>query len=229
MLEEPTGVRMTHEGVTFITVPASSHVGYRMAEPRCDHRPGFSKTGEGGSRSPDQALVMLAIPNRPGRRTSRRSRLWSFCEATSISLVMPTTNGRDLLNYTSGQPPAPEGVSTPSRRRAARSGTCSRLDAGTRLSLDPADVHCNGGVFRGRCRSRGHACVSARPWPRAALGCSPTCGTHLCGAPIVMSTSLDAENDAAARPPRRVLHRRAPAGSCAAGMREAGFNVPSTA
>jgi fatty-acyl-CoA synthase len=52
--------------------------------------------------------------------------------------------------------------------------------------------------------------------------------THLCGAPIVMSTILNApeKEKRDIRSDRPILHRRRPAaGSVLAGMEDAGFNV----
>ena len=137
------------------------------------------------------------------------------------------------LNYTSGTTGDPKGVVYHHRGAHLLSGRqCRDLQHGqaSRLSVDAADVPLQRLVLPlvdlGR---RRHACLPARGARAAMYDAIATHKvTHLCGAPIVMATLLNAPANekkplphvvefftAAAPPPEAVL----------AAMKEAGFNV----
>ena len=137
------------------------------------------------------------------------------------------------LNYTSGTTGDPKGVVYHHRGAlsARRSATCSPAACGQHpvyLWTLPM-FHCNGWCFPWTISvGRRHACLPARG-ARARRCTTPSPShkvTHLCGAPIVMSTLLNAPADEKKPLPHvvRVLHRgRAAAGGGAGGDESRGL------
>jgi fatty-acyl-CoA synthase len=141
--------------------------------------------------------------------------------------------GRHLAQLHLGAPPATRRAS--STTIAARpAGPGQRDDRGHAkapgLSVDAADVPLQRLVLPvDAVGHRRHPCVPAPGARQADVGrIADHKVTHLCGAPIVMSTMPQRadEEKRELRPDRPVLHRRRPAaGSVLAGMADAGFNV----
>ena len=135
------------------------------------------------------------------------------------------------LNYTSGTTGDPKGVvyhhrgalSARRRQRADR----RRWAKHPRLSLDAADVPLQRLVLSlDDLGGRRHACLPARRCAprRCTTPIAEHKVTHLCGAPIVMSTLLNAPADEKKPLPHvgRVLHRRRAAAGGGAGGDEGG-------
>jgi fatty-acyl-CoA synthase len=137
------------------------------------------------------------------------------------------------LNYTSGTTGDPKGVVYHHRGAICwRSAMSSpRTWAASGLSVDAADVPLQRLVLPVDAQrwspARMSACARCAP-SRSSTPSPRTKVTHLCGAPIVMSTLLNAPTRSAPAAPRRVEFFTAaapPPESVLAAMSEAGFNV----
>ena len=172
-----------------------------------------------------------------GRRAARLASTTRASSARAIPITpgrCPTTNGTRSRSTIRPAPPAtPRAWSiTTAAPHSSRRATCSPARCRSTRSIS-GPCRCStatAGAFRGRCRwwrARMSACAgyAQKPiWDALA----DHAVTHLCGAPIVMSTILATpDND------RRQLDRRVefftaaapPPEAVLAGMREAGFNV----
>jgi fatty-acyl-CoA synthase len=173
----------------------------------------------------------------PRAPASARMTTTSFVAAATRSSPgrCPATNGTPIsLNYTSGTTGNPKGVVYHHRGAALMGyGQRDRRRAWPSIRSICGRCRCStatAGASPGRCRvvAGTHVCLR---WVRAKAMYDAIADhgvTHLCGAPIVMATLLNAPDarEARFRPDRELQHRRrAAAGSVLAGMADAGFDV----